>query len=48
MKNVVRVHILGGGPEKVVGIELVAKNLAGYQMMPVSLSADQGDVRAHK
>jgi hypothetical protein len=37
-KNVVRVHVLGGGSEKAVGLELVAKSFAGYQMIAVFLS----------
>lgn len=38
MNVVLRVHKLGGGREKAVGVELVAKSLASYQMMPVTLS----------
>lgn len=34
-----KVHKLGGGREKAVGVELVAKSVASYQMMPVTLSA---------
>ncbi|WP_148289689.1 hypothetical protein [Ideonella sp. B508-1] len=35
-----KVHLLEGGPsEKAVGIELVAKGVASYQMMPITLSA---------
>jgi hypothetical protein len=34
-----RVHVLsGGGPERAVGIELVATTFASYQMLPISLS----------
>lgn len=33
-----RIHKLGGGPEKAVGVELVAKSLSSYQMMPMTLS----------
>lgn len=33
-----KVHKLGGGREKAVGVELVAKSFASYQMMPVTLS----------
>jgi hypothetical protein len=35
----VKVHRLGGGADKAVGLELVAKTFASYQMMPVTLSA---------
>jgi hypothetical protein len=36
----VRVHVLGGdSPDRSVGLEFVAKSVASYQMMPVSLSA---------
>ena len=33
-----RVHELGGSSDKAVGVELVAKSLASYQMLPISLS----------
>lgn len=36
-----RVHIMDGGPEKAVGVELVAKSFASYQMMPVTLSVPE-------
>jgi hypothetical protein len=40
MNIAVRVHVLGGGEaEKAVGLELVAKSFASYQMTPVTLSA---------
>jgi hypothetical protein len=33
------VHVLGGtDPEKAIGLELVAKSAASYQMMPLTLS----------
>lgn len=38
MKNVIRVHVLGGGPERTVGLELVARSFASYQVVPVALS----------
>ena len=39
MTTVLRVHTLGGGgTQKAVGIEFVAKSFASYQMMPFSLS----------
>lgn len=38
----VRVHILRREPaEKLVGIEFLAKSVASYQMMPVTLSESQ-------
>ena len=33
-----KVHVLGGAPERAVGIEIVTKSFASYRMMPVSLS----------
>lgn len=40
MMNIsVKVHRLGGGPERAVGLEFVAKSFASYQMLPVALSA---------
>jgi hypothetical protein len=39
MTLTVKVHRLGGGTERSVGLELVAKSFASYQMMPVSLSS---------
>ena len=40
----VRVHILGGGaPERAVGLELVAKGIASYQMMPISFSVTEAN-----
>jgi hypothetical protein len=42
MIMVVKVHVLRRDPlEKLVGIELVAKSFANYQMMPVALSMVQ-------
>ena len=35
----IKVHKLSGGRDKTVGVELVAKSVASYQMMPVTLSA---------
>ncbi len=38
----VRVHTLGGGSEeKSIGLEFVAKSVASYQMLPVTLSATE-------
>lgn len=35
----VKVHRLGGSsPERAIGLEFVAKSLASYQMLPVTLS----------
>lgn len=39
MKVGLKVHKLGGGREKAVGVELVAKSLGSYQMMPLTLSS---------
>lgn len=40
MTVAVKVHKLDGdSPEKAIGLEFVAKSLASYQMMPVTLSA---------
>lgn len=36
-----RIHKLGGGPEKSVGVELVAKSFASFQMMPMTLSVGE-------
>lgn len=33
-----RVHELGGGADRAVGVEYVAKGFASYQMMPITLS----------
>jgi hypothetical protein len=41
MKTALRVHVLDAGPDKAVGIELVAKSMASYQMMPISLSVSE-------
>lgn len=39
MSLTVRVHRLGGGsPEKVIGLEWVARSFASYQMLPLTLS----------
>lgn len=38
MKVRLRIHKLGGGLDRAVGVELVAKSFASYQMMPVTLS----------
>lgn len=41
IRMVVKVHSLGGDSrEKAVGVELVAKSFASYQMMPISLSKE--------
>src|SRR5262249_38076441 len=36
--TLVRVHVLGGGPDKAVGLEFVTKSFASYQMVPITLS----------
>src|SRR5689334_5414217 len=36
--NFLRVHVLDGPPDKAIGIEIVAKSLASYQMLPITLS----------
>jgi len=42
MSAVVKVYVLGGeSPDKAVGLEVVAKSFASYQMMPVSLSKEE-------
>jgi len=42
MKLVVKVHKLGGNDsEKAIGLELVAKSVASYQMTPVALSVSE-------
>ena len=42
MNIAVKVHTLGGGStDKAVGLELVAKSVASYQMMPVTLSVSE-------
>lgn len=39
---VVRVHSLGdGSADKAIGLEIVAKSFASYQMMPVTLSISE-------
>jgi len=38
MTTLIRVHVLDGGPDKAVGLELVAKSFASYQMIPITLS----------
>jgi len=39
MSIAVKVHVLGGASlDKAIGLEFVAKSVASYQMMPVSLS----------
>jgi hypothetical protein len=41
MSFTLRVYVLGGdSPEKAVGLEIVAKSVASYQMMPISLSTE--------
>ena|SRR5579863_8238455 len=39
MSVAVKVHRLDGGAQKTVGLELVAKSVASYQMLPITLSA---------
>jgi hypothetical protein len=42
MSTAVKVHALGGdSSEKAVGLEVVAKSVASYQMLPVTLSASE-------
>ncbi len=41
MSIVLKVHSLGDPPEKAVGLEVVTKSFASYNMMPVTLSASQ-------
>lgn len=41
MKAGLKVHALDGGPEKAIGVELVARSMASYQMMPVTLSVPE-------
>lgn len=42
MSTLVRVHELdGASSEKKVGVEFVAKSVGSYQMMPISLSANE-------
>jgi hypothetical protein len=41
MRAGLKVHALDGGPEKAVGVELVARSMASYQMMPVALSVPE-------
>ena len=38
LTTVLRVHILEGGPEEAVGIEIVSKGFAAYRMTPITLS----------
>ena len=41
VKAVVKVHVLGGAPDKAVGLEFVAKSFASYQMLPITLSESE-------
>ena len=42
VSSVLKVHVLGGGePEKAVGLEFVAKSVASYQMLPLTLSSSE-------
>jgi hypothetical protein len=42
VSSVLKVHILGGAdPEKAVGLEFVAKSIASYQMLPLTLSSNE-------
>jgi len=44
MRIALKVHVLQRDPsEKLIGIELVAKSFASYQMMPVTLSVNQAE-----
>ena len=36
-----KVHRLGGDPQREIGLELVSKSFASYQMMPIALSAEE-------
>jgi hypothetical protein len=37
----VKVHMLGGFPDKAIGLEFVAKSISSYDMMPVTLSISE-------
>lgn len=41
MRLTLRVHELDASPDRAIGIELVAKSIASYQMMPITLSASE-------
>ena len=41
MNMSVKVHELDGYPDKAIGLELVAKSVASYQMTPIALSITQ-------
>jgi hypothetical protein len=41
LTTLIRVHVLGGGPDRAVGLELVAKSFASYQMVPVAFSESE-------
>jgi hypothetical protein len=41
MKTALKVHVLDGSPDRAIGLEFVAKSVASYQMLPISLSASE-------
>ena len=42
VSTVLKVHVLcGADPEKAVGLEFVAKGIASYQMLPLTLSSSE-------
>jgi hypothetical protein len=43
VNTVLKVHVLDNPPDKAVGIELVAKSLASYQVMPITLSVTEAN-----
>ena len=43
VKTTLRVHVLDSPPNKAVGIELVNKSFASYQMMPITLSVTEAN-----
>jgi hypothetical protein len=47
-KMALKVHALEGAPEKAVALELVAKSIGSYQLMPFVMSIDDaGKLIAH-
>ena len=43
VNTILKVHVLDNPPDKAVGIELVAKTFASYQMMPITLSVTEAN-----
>jgi hypothetical protein len=39
--RVLKVHVLNDPPERAIGLEIVAKTFASYQMMPITLSLSE-------